>query len=478
MNNRNLTLLMDYYALTMANGYFENGLKDEVVYYDMFFRKVPDKGGYVILAGLEQVIEYMNELSFSEDDLNYLRNEKLFSEAFLDYLRDFRFTCDVWAIPEGTPVFPGEPLITIKGPIIEALFLETMVLLNMNHQCLIATKAARVVRAAQKRPVLEFGSRRAQGADAAIYGTRAAYIGGVTGTANTITDRAMSIPATGTMAHSWIQLFGDEKEAFRAYAELYPDRCTLLIDTYDVLDSGIKHAIEVFNEVIVPKGFRPKGVRIDSGDMAYLSKKVRDILDEAGFDDCQIIASGGLDEYIIQDLLVQGAKIDAFGVGERLITAKSDPVFGGVYKLVAVEKNGKIEPRIKISENVEKITTPGYKMPWRLYDKKTGKAIADVITLANEVIDDTKPYEIFDPNAIWKKKVIEDFKAIKLQVPIFEGGKLVYTLPSVEEIRAYCLEQKRTLWEEVKRFNNPHDYYVDFSKNLWQLRETLLMSHE
>lgn len=478
MNNRNLTLLMDYYALTMANGYFENGLKDEIVYYDMFFRKVPDKGGYVILAGLEQVIAYMNELSFSEADLAYLRNEKLFSEAFLDYLREFRFTCDVWAIPEGTPVFPGEPLITIKGPIIEALFLETMVLLNMNHQCLIATKAARVVRAAQKRAVLEFGSRRAQGADAAIYGTRAAYIGGVTGTANTITDRAMAIPATGTMAHSWIQLFGDEKEAFRAYAELYPDRCTLLIDTYDVLDSGIKNAIEVFNEVILPKGFRPKGVRIDSGDMAYLSKKVRDILDEAGFDDCQIIASGGLDEYIIQDLLVQGAKIDAFGVGERLITAKSDPVFGGVYKLVAIEKNGKIEPRIKISENVEKITTPGYKMPWRLYDKKTGKAIADVITLADEAIDDTKPYEIFDPNAIWKKKVIEDFKAVKLQVPIFKGGKLVYDLPTVEEIRAYCLEQKRTLWEEVKRFNNPHHYYVDFSKELWQLRENLLMSHE
>lgn len=478
MNNRNLTLLMDYYALTMANGYFENGLKDEIVYYDMFFRKVPDKGGYVILAGLEQVIAYMNELSFSEADLAYLRNEKLFSEAFLDYLREFRFTCDVWAIPEGTPVFPGEPLITIKGPIIEALFLETMVLLNMNHQCLIATKAARVVRAAQKRAVLEFGSRRAQGADAAIYGTRAAYIGGVTGTANTITDRAMAIPATGTMAHSWIQLFGDEKEAFRAYAELYPDRCTLLIDTYDVLDSGIKNAIEVFNEVILPKGFRPKGVRIDSGDMAYLSKKVRDILDEAGFDDCQIIASGGLDEYIIQDLLVQGAKIDAFGVGERLITAKSDPVFGGVYKLVAIEKNGKIEPRIKISENVEKITTPGYKMPWRLYDKTTGKAIADVITLADEAIDDTKPYEIFDPNAIWKKKVIEDFKAVKLQVPIFKGGKLVYNLPTVEEIRAYCLEQKRTLWEEVKRFNNPHHYYVDFSKELWQLRENLLMSHE
>lgn len=469
---------MDYYALTMANGYFENGLKDEIVYYDMFFRKVPDKGGYVILAGLEQVIAYMNELSFSEADLAYLRNEKLFSEAFLDYLREFRFTCDVWAIPEGTPVFPGEPLITIKGPIIEALFLETMVLLNMNHQCLIATKAARVVRAAQKRAVLEFGSRRAQGADAAIYGTRAAYIGGVTGTANTITDRAMAIPATGTMAHSWIQLFGDEKEAFRAYAELYPDRCTLLIDTYDVLDSGIKNAIEVFNEVILPKGFRPKGVRIDSGDMAYLSKKVRDILDEAGFDDCQIIASGGLDEYIIQDLLVQGAKIDAFGVGERLITAKSDPVFGGVYKLVAIEKNGKIEPRIKISENVEKITTPGYKMPWRLYDKTTGKAIADVITLADEAIDDTKPYEIFDPNAIWKKKVIEDFKAVKLQVPIFKGGKLVYDLPTVEEIRAYCLEQKRTLWEEVKRFNNPHHYYVDFSKELWQLRENLLMSHE
>lgn len=478
MQKRNLSLLMDYYALTMANGYFENGLKDKIVYYDMFFRKVPDKGGYVILAGLGQVIDYMQNLSFSDEDIQFLREKQVFSEGFLDYLKNFRFSCDVWAIPEGTPVFPGEPLITLRGPIIEAVFVETMMLLNMNHQCLIATKASRIVRAAQKRAVMEFGSRRAHGADAAVYGARAAYIGGVGATANTLSDKKMGIPAVGTMAHSWIQLFSDEKDAFRAYAELYPDQCVLLIDTYDVLSSGIVNAIEIFNEVVVPKGFRPKGVRIDSGDIAYLSKCVRNILDEAGFDDCQIVASGGLDEYIIQDLLVQGAKIDSFGVGERMVTAKSDPVFGGVYKLVAVEEEGKIVPRIKISENIEKITTPGYKMPWRLYDRKTGKAIADVITLADEVIDDTKPYEIFDPQAIWKKKLIEDFRAEKLQVEIFSKGQLVYDLLTVEEIRDYCIEQKRTLWDEVKRFNNPHDYYVDYSKSLWQLRENLLMHYE
>lgn len=478
MGERNLSLLMDFYELTMGNGYFESGLQDQIVYFDMFFRKIPDSGGYAIMAGLEQVIDYMRNLSYDEKDIDFLRSKNLFSEGFLEYLKNFAFTCDVWAIPEGRAVFPREPLLTVRGPVIEAQMLETMLLLTLNHQCLIATKASRVVRAAQGRSVMEFGSRRAQGPDAANYGARAAYIGGVNGSANTLTDRDYGIPALGTMAHSWVQLFDSEYIAFKTYAKYYPQACTLLVDTYDVLDSGIPNAIRVFNEVVVPAGHRPAGIRIDSGDIAYLSKRARTMLDAAGFSDCSIVASGGLDEFLIQDLLIQGAQIDAFGVGERLITAKSDPVFGGVYKLVAVDNEaGEPEPRIKVSENVEKITTPGYKTPWRLFDRKTNKAIADVITLADEIIDDTHSYEIFDPNAIWKRKIIHDFRAEKLQVPIFEKGKLVYDLPNVETIRTLCKKDLDTLWEEMRRFEFPHKYYVDMSEPLWQMREDMLMQH-
>ncbi len=474
MDRNRLTMLTDFYEITMANGYLQNGLKDKICYFDMFFRRVPDGGGFAIMAGIEQVIDYIRALSFTEDDIAYLRSRHMFSEEFLTYLADFRFACDVWAIPERTPIFPGEPILTVRGPAIQAQFIETMVLLSVNHQSLIATKANRVVRAADGRQVMEFGSRRAQGYDGAIYGARAAYIGGCAGTACTICGSELGIPALGTMAHSWVQMFDTELDAFKAYARTYPQDCTLLVDTYDTLHSGIPNAIKAFDEVLAPLGYRPKGVRIDSGDITYLSKKARKMLDEAGYEDCRIVASNSLDEYIIRDMIIQGACVDSFGVGERLITAASDPVFGGVYKLVAVEENGTIAPRIKISENVAKITNPCYKTPWRLYDKTTGKAIADVITLHDEVIDENEPYEIFDPDHIWKRKTVTDFRAVKLQIPLFVNGECVYTPPTIEEIRGYCQEQLDTIWEEVKRFENPHKYYVDLSQPLWDEKQRLL----
>lgn len=473
----NLTMLTDFYELTMANGYFENGLSNKIAYFDMFFRKVPDSGGFAILAGVEQLIDYLKNLEFDSEDIDYLRSKNLFSEEFLQYLANFRFTCDVWAIPEGTPIFPNEPIIIVKGPVIEAQFVETMILLTINHQSLIATKANRIVRAAQGRAVMEFGSRRAQGYDGAILGARAAYIGGCNGTACTIADRDFGIPALGTMAHSWIQLFDTELEAFKAYARIYPDNCTLLVDTYNVLRSGVPNAIKAFREEVVSRGFRPKGIRIDSGDITYLSKEARKMLDEAGFEDCKIIASNSLDEYIIRDILIQGARVDLFGVGERLITSKSEPVFGGVYKLAAVEDNGKLSPRIKLSENVGKITTPGFKQVYRLFDRDNGKAIADVITLADEVIDESQPYEIFDPEHTWKRKTITNFFAKRLLVKIFEGGKSIYKSPDLSCIRNFCMEQVNTLWEEVLRFENPHQYYVDLSKPLWDVRERLLREY-
>ncbi|NLW23133.1 MAG: nicotinate phosphoribosyltransferase [Tissierellia bacterium] len=476
-DKKNLTMLADFYEFTMANGYFETGMKDKIAYFDMFFRQIPDNGGFAIMAGVEQLIEYLKNLKFSEEDIEYFRSKKMFSEEFLDYLRNFKFECDVWAIPEGTPIFPGEPIVIVRGPIIQAQIIETMMLLTINHQSLIATKANRIVRAAQGRTVMEFGSRRAQGYEGAILGARAAYIGGAIGTACTIADRDFSIPALGTMAHSWIQMFPSELEAFRTYARLYPDNCVLLVDTYNVLKSGVPNAIKTFNEEIVPRGYRPKGIRIDSGDIAYLSKEARKMLDDAGFPDCQIIASSGLDEYVIRDLLNQGAKIDSFGVGERLITARSEPVFGGVYKLVAVEENGKIIPKIKVSENVDKITTPGFKQLYRLYDRKTNKAIADVITLHDEEIDDSKPYEIFHPIYTWKRKTLTDFYARKLLVKIFDKGKCIYESPPIDEIRNYCEEQVNTLWEEVRRFENPHEYFVDLSKPLWDIKNEMLKKH-
>lgn len=472
--DRKLSMLMDFYELTMANGYFSNGMKDEIVYFDMFFRKNPDGAGFSIVAGLEQVIQYIKEFKFSEDDIEYLRSKNLFKEEFLHYLKSFKFTGDIYAIPEGTPVFPGEPLVTVRAKTIDAQLIETMLLLTINHQSLIATKANRIVRAAKGRPIMEFGARRSQGYDGAIYGGRAAYIGGVVGTATTLADEIFGVPALGTMAHSWVQMFESEYESFKAYAENYPDSCTLLIDTYNVIKSGIPNAIRVSREVLEPMGNRLKGVRIDSGDIAYLSKKCREMLDEAGLTDCGIVASNSLDEFIITDLLDQDAKIDSFGVGERLITAKSEPVFGCVYKLVAIEKEGKIIPKIKLSENEEKITNPGYKKVWRLYDKTTHNPIADVVAMSNEIIDDTKPYTIFDEIHVWKKKKITNFYAKNLQVPIFINGQCVYESPSLSDIRLYCKNEVENLWSEVKRFINPHSYYVDLSPELWNCKQNLI----
>lgn len=472
----NLTMLTDFYEITMANGYLATGIGDRIAYFDLFFRSVPDGGGFAIMAGVEQMVEYLNNLSFTEDDISHLR-ERGFKEPFLEYLRNFHFCCDVWAVPEGTPIFPNEPIVTVRGPIIQAQFIETMLLLSINHQSLIATKANRIVRAAKGREVMEFGSRRAQGYDGAVYGARAAYIGGCVGTANTICERDFGIPALGTMAHSWVQSFDTELEAFCAYAREYPQDCTLLVDTYQTLTSGVPNAIRAFNQEILPRGFRPKGIRIDSGDITYLSKKARKMLDEAGFSDCRIVASNSLDEYLIRDMLLQGAKVDLFGVGERLITASSSPVFGGVYKLSAIEHNGKIEPRIKISENVSKITNPGFKKPWRLFDRDTGKAIADLITLNGEIIDETKPYVLFDPEHTWKRKTVGNFVARPLMHRIFAEGRQVYRLPELSEIRRYCREQVGTLWEEVVRFENPHKYYVDLSEELYAQKQALLAEH-
>jgi len=469
-----LNMLADFYEFTMSNGYFESGKADEIAYFDLFFRKIPDGGGFAIAAGLEQVIDYLENLSFSDDEIEFLRSKKLFSEGFLDYLKSFKFECDVYAVPEGTPIFPGEPILIVRGPAIQAQLIETMLLLSINHQSLIATKASRIVRAAEGRAVSEFGARRAQGYVGALLGARAAYIAGCIGTSNTLCDMMYGIPSNGTMAHSWIQSFDSEYEAFKVYAQTYPDNCILLIDTYNVLKSGIVNAIKVFNGVVVPSGNRPKGVRIDSGDITYLSKKIRAILDENGFEDCKIMASNSLDEYIIRETITQGAKIDLFGVGERLITSKSEPVFGGVYKLVAVEKDGEIIPKIKISENVEKITTPHFKKLYRFYSNETGKAMADLITLHDEQVDDSKPYVLFDPVHTWKKKEMDNFTAVELLKPIFIKGKLVYTKPAARDIRDYCLSQIDTLWDEVKRFENPHKYYVDLSHKLWKIRADLL----
>ena len=426
----NLTMLVDFYELTMAHGYFENGMEDQIAYFDMFFRRVPDEGGFAIMAGLEQLIEYLKHLEFTDEDIEYLRSKQLFSEGFLTYLKNFKFACDIYAIPEGTPIFPNEPILTVRGPIIQAQFIETMILLSINHQSLIATKSNRIVRAANGRPVLELGARRAQGADGAILGARAAYIGGCKGTACTISDRDFNVPALGTMAHSWVQTFDSEYEAFKKYAELYPENCTLLVDTYNTLKSGVPNAIKVFKEILIPKGYKPGAIRIDSGDAAYLSKKARKLLDEAGLHETKIVISNSLDEYIIKDLLIQNAPIDSFGVGERLITSKTEPVFGGVYKIVAVEKEGQMIPKIKISNNIEKITNPGSKQVYRLYDRDTQKAIADVITLAHEKIDDTKPYTIFDPEHTWKRKEITNFIARPLLAPIFLNGQFVYNSPT------------------------------------------------
>ena len=472
----NYTLLCDFYELTMANGYFELGKADEISYFDVFYRKVPDGGGFAIAAGLEQVIDYIKNLKFTEEDITFLRSKKLFSEEFLSYLRTFRFTGDIYAVPEGTPIFPGEPIMTVRAPSVEAQFIETYVLLCLNHQSLIATKSNRIVRAAQGRPVMEFGSRRAQGSDGAILGSRAAYIAGCAATACAISDKEFGIPATGTMAHSWVQMFDSEYEAFESYCKIYPNNATLLVDTYDVLKSGVPNAIKAFDKVLKPLGITKCGIRLDSGDITYLSKKARKMLDEAGYTDCKIVVSNSLDEIIIRDLMLQGARIDSFGVGERLITAKSNPVFGGVYKLVAVERDGQVIPKIKISENPEKITNPHFKKVYRIFDNETGTAIADQLCVYDEVIDESQPLELFDPVQVWKTKTVTNYTAKELLVPIFKNGECVYELPSIHEIREYCKAQIMTLWDEVKRFENPHRYYVDLSRKLWDIKQELLMN--
>ena len=464
----NMTMLCDFYELTMGNGYLEAGLKDRITYFDIFFRDVPDHGGYAICA-------YIQDLHFSEEDIEYLRSKDLFSERFLDYLRDFKFTGDVWAIPEGTPIFPREPIITVRAPAIQAQLVETFLLLIFNHQSLVATKTNRIVRAAEGRVVLEFGSRRAQGTDAAISGARAAYIGGCAGTACTISDQLFGVPAGGTMAHAWVQMFDSEYEAFKTYCEVFPTNATLLVDTYNTLKSGVPNAIKAFNEVLRPKGITKCAIRLDSGDIAYLTREARQMLDEAGWESCKISASNSLDEYIIQDILRQGAKVDLFGVGERMITSKSDPVFAGVYKLAAIEKeDGTIVPKIKISENVGKITNPHFKKVYRIFDKATGKAEADYITVWDEVIEEGQPLELFDPDATWKRRTYTDYTIKPLQEKIFDHGELVYQQPTLSEIQKYCREQIDTLWDEVKRFENPHNYYVDLSQKLWDIKQDLL----
>ena len=474
----NYTMLCDFYELTMANGYLRTGLGERICYFDLFFRNVPDGGGFAIAAGLARVVKYIQNLSFDDMDIAYLRGKGCFSEEFLDYLRDFKFTGDIWAMPEGTPIFPGEPILTVRASAIQAQFVETFLLLTVNHQSLIATKSNRIVRAAQGRPVAEFGSRRAQGADGALMGARASYLAGCSATACTLADQWYGCPATGTMAHSWVQMFDDEYTAFKTYCELYPTAATLLVDTYNVLKSGVPNAIKAFKEVLLPQGITNCAIRIDSGDLTYLSKKARAMLDAAGLTQCKIVASNSLDEYIIRDLIAQGAAIDSFGVGERLITSKSEPVFGGVYKLAAVENDdGTILPKIKVSENPAKITTPHFKSVYRLFEKSTGKALADLLTLHDEVIDDTQPLEIFDPDATWKRKTLTDYVAKPLLVPIFLEGKLVYQVPSIEESRAYCAQQVDLLWDEVKRFENPHNYYVDLSQKLWNVKQELLRSN-
>ena len=471
----NMTMLCDFYELTMGNGYLKAGFQDRITYFDVYFRSVPDGGGYAIAAGLDQLIDYIEDLHFDQQDIDYLRGRGIFCEEFLDYLASFHFSGDIYAVPEGTPVFPKEPMVVVRAPAIEAQLLETFALLTVNHQSLIATKANRIVRAAKGHAVMEFGSRRAQGSDGAILGARAAYIGGCAGTACTISDQLYGTPALGTMAHAWVQMFDTEYDAFATYCKYYPQNAVLLVDTYNTLKSGIPNAIKAFNDVLKPLGIKKCGIRLDSGDIAYLSRKARKMLDEAGWTECTITVSNSLDEYLIQDLWMQDAKIDAFGVGERLITAKSEPVFGCVYKLVAVEdKDGNIVPKIKISENVGKITTPHFKKLYRFYGRDTGKAIADYLCVYDETVDDSKDLEIFDPSATWKRKTVYDFTAKELMVQVFRNGELVYDLPPLKDIQKYCAEQVDTLWDEVKRFDNPHTYYVDLSQKLWDIKNDLL----
>ena len=474
----NMSMLTDFYELTMSKGYLEHGMADTIAWFDLFFRSIPEDGGYAIMAGVEQMIDYLKTLQFTEENLDYLASTGMFDDRFLDYLRHFKFACDIWAIPEGTPIFPNEPIVKVRGPLIQAQMIETMLLVTINHQSLIATKTSRIVRAAQGRPVFEFGSRRAQGYDAAVLGSRAAYIAGVSGTSCTISGEHFGVPLVGTMAHSWVQAFESEYDAFCAYARSFPDSTVLLVDTYNVLKSGIPNAIRAAKDVLEPAGHRLKGIRIDSGDLTYLTVRAREMLDRAGLADCRITVSNALDEYIIRDLIGQGAAVDAFGVGERLITSRNEPVFGGVYKLAAIEKDGQVLPRMKFSENAGKITNPCSKDVWRFYDLATGKAIADLITLADETIDESKPYELFDPLHTWKRKLVTGFRARRLLEPVFVQGKLVYERVMIETTRNYCAHEVDLLWDSLKRFENPQEYYVDLSQKLWDIKDALLHANK
>ena len=477
MNSPNLTLLTDLYQLTMMQGYFKTGNQDVAVF-DAFYRKNPCGNGYSICAGLEQVINYVENLHFSPDEINYLRGLHIFEDDFLDYLADFRFSGDIYAIPEGTVMFPREPMLKVVAPIMEAQLIETAILNIVNHQSLIATKAARVCHAAQGDGVMEFGLRRAQGPDAGIYGARAAMIGGCVGTSNVLAGKLFDVPVMGTHAHSWIMSFPDEYTAFKEYARLYPDSCTLLIDTYDTLRSGVPNAIRVFTEMR-EAGIKPKkyGVRLDSGDLAYLSKKVRKMLDDAGFTDAVIAASNDLDEYLIESLKLQGATIKSWGVGTNLITSKDNPAFGGVYKLTALkDKDGNFVPKIKVSENIEKVTNPGNKTIYRIYDNETGKIKADLICLVEETFDPSEDMTLFDPNAPWKKTKLKggSYSMKELLIPVIKNGKAIYHSPKVMDIQEYCKKEKETLWCETKRFSNPQTVYVDLSKKLYDLKVELL----
>ncbi len=472
MNFKSL-LFSDTGSLTMAEGLISAGKENTHVVYDVFFRDIPDNGGFAVMAGLEQLIETIKNINFTEDELKELQNNG-FSNALCEYFKNFKFKCDIYAIPEGTPVFPNEPIVKVSGPVIQAQLIETLVLNIINHQTLIATKSNRIVRAAAGKKVIEMGARRAHGFDSAIYGSRAAYIGGVTATTLYPATLKFGIETVSPMTHSWVQLFSDELEAFKVYLNEHGENAMVIVDTYDTLESGMKNAIEAFNTVLVPRGLRPNAVLIDSGDMTYLSKRVRRILDESGFPDCDIYASNSLDEILIKDMISQGAKIDGFVVGEKLINSASSPVLDGVYKLAETEKNGERIPEIMVSNNVNKITTPCSKRVWRLFDMETGKAIADVLTLADESIDNEKTYSLFDPDFTWKRKTVDNFVARELLVPVFKDGECVYESPSLENIKNYCYEQVQTLWDEVTRFENPHRYYVDFSGKLWGVKQSLI----
>ncbi|RXJ87326.1 nicotinate phosphoribosyltransferase [Arcobacter sp. CECT 8985] len=477
MNNtkRNRTMLIDFYEFTMANGYFNSKLKDKTVYFDMSFRKIPDEGGYAIFAGLGSIIKYIENFEFTQEDLQYLKNQNLFSDDFIEYLKNFKFSGDIYCVKEGTVIFPNEPVLTIKANLVEAQLLETYLLLCFNHQSLIATKSSRIKRAAKGRTVLEMGARRAHGVSSANNGSRAAYIAGIDATSNTLADCLYGIPCSGTMAHSWVQMFDTEEEAFREYVKTYPNNATLLVDTYNTLKSGIPNAIKVIKEELLPKNINNFAIRIDSGDLTYLSKQSRKMLDDAGLSMCKIVVSNALDEYLIEALLNQGAPIDIFGVGERLVTAKSNPVFGGIYKLCAIEsEENVITPKIKISDNPVKITTPHFKKLYRIYDKDTKKAKADLITVYDEKIDENKPLTIFDPEHTWKTKTFEEFTIKDIKETIYKNGKLVYKVPTLKQIREHAKQEQESLWDEVLRFDNPHKYYVDLSEKLWQIKLDLI----